>query len=100
MSKRRRLDPALRGKRAAPVSAPPAKWLMWIVVATCVVVIVLLMRLARDILAQLQSLGGTGGASSTRLLTGLFVAMLLAGFTIAALWAALKRALGRDGQGE
>lgn len=70
--------------------------MLWIVVATCVVVIVLLMRLARDILAQLQTLGGSGGASSTRLLTGLFVAMCLAGFTVAALWAALKKALGRE----
>jgi hypothetical protein len=69
---------------------------MWFVVATCAIVIVLLMRLARDILAQLQALGGSGGASSTRLLTGLFVAMCLAGFTAAALWAALKKALGRD----
>lgn len=70
--------------------------MLWLVVATCVVVIVLLMRLARDILAQLQTLGGSGGASSTRLLTGLFVAMCLAGFTVAALWAALKKALGRE----
>jgi hypothetical protein len=69
---------------------------MWAVVATCAVVTVLLMRLARDILAQLQATGGSGGATSTRLLTGLFVAMCLAGFTVAALWAALKKALGRD----
>lgn len=69
---------------------------MWLVVFTATVVLLLLLRLAREILAELQSLGGAGGAASTRLLTGLFVAMCLAGFTVAALWAALKKALGRE----
>jgi hypothetical protein len=53
------------------------------------------MWLARDILQQLSALGEKGGASSTRLLTGLFVVMCFAGFVAAALWAALKKALNR-----
>jgi hypothetical protein len=69
---------------------------MWFVVLTCVAVLVLLMRFARDLLSQLELLGGQGGAASTRLLTGLFVVMCLGGFTAAATWAALKKALGRD----
>ncbi len=85
-----------RHRQAPPAAKPAGKALMWAVVLTCALVTVLLLRLARDILAQLQALGGSGGANSTRLLTGLFVAMCLAGFTVAALWAALKKALGRD----
>ncbi len=88
--------------RKRPASPPPAaptpvgKVFMWIVVATCVAVMYLLMKMAREILAELKTLGGTGGAQSTRLLTGLFVVMCLGGFTAAAWWAALKKALGRD----
>lgn len=77
-------------------STPAGKVLMWAVVVTCVVVLGLLMQLARDILGQLETLGGQGGAASTRLLTGLFVVMCLGGFTAAACWAAAKKALGRD----
>jgi hypothetical protein len=71
---------------------------MWFVVVTAVGALVLLLQLARDILGQLQDLGEQGGASSTRLLTGLFVVMCLAGFVAAALWAALKKGLGREKQ--
>ena len=73
---------------------------MWIVVATAVAALVLLLQLARDILGQLDDLGEQGGAASTRLLTGLFVVMCFAGFVAAALWAALKKALGRNGKKE
>lgn len=84
-------------RNAPPAGAQPvSKFLMWIVVATCVAVIVLLVTMAREILAELQSLGETGGAQSTRLLTGLFVVMCLAGFTAAALWASVKKAMKRD----
>lgn len=87
-----------RTGKTSPTAAPsPAgKVLMWLVVATCVAALVLLMFLARDLLGQLQDLGGQGGATSTRLLTGLFVVMCFAGFVAAALWAALKKILGRD----
>ncbi len=91
MSRKR---PASPPPPAAPT--PAGKVLMWVVVATCVAVMFLLMKMAREILAELKTLGGTGGAQSTRLLTGLFVVMCLAGFTAAAWWAALKKALGRD----
>lgn len=88
MKKARRDDP--------PAGAPPVgKVLMWVVVATCVAVLALLLKMAREILAELETLGGAGGAPSTRLLTGLFVVMCLAGFTAAALWAAVKKALKR-----
>ena len=69
--------------------------LMWLVVLTATVVLVLLLQLARDLLEQLKLLGGQGGAASTRLLTGLFVVMCLAGFVAAALWASVRKALGR-----
>lgn len=74
---------------------PASKLLMWAVVATAGAALVLLMVLARDILAQMRQLGGSGGAASTRLLTGLFVVMCFAGFVAAGLWAALKKALGK-----
>ncbi len=91
MKKPRRNEP--------PAGATPVgQVLMWVVVATCVAVLVLLMTMAREILAELQTLGDSGGARSTRLLTGLFVVMCLAGFTAAALWAAAKKALGRGGK--
>lgn len=89
--KRERRD---QSAQAAP--SPVGKALMWLVVVTAATALVLLMFLARDILAQLQELGGQGGATSTRLLTGLFVVMCFGGFVAAALWAALKKALGRD----
>ena len=87
-----------RAEKSSPSDAPtPAgKVLMWLVVATCVAALVLLMFLARDILEQLQDLRGQGGAASTRLLTGLFVVMCFAGFVAAGLWSALKKILGRD----
>lgn len=89
-------------KRRPKVTSPqpPNRWLMWLVVATAGVVMVLLLWLARSILAELDALGGQGGAASTRLLTGLFVVMCLAGFTAAALWAAFKRAIGRVSVGK
>lgn len=83
-------------KAPQPAPTPIGKALMWLVVVTCVVVLFLLMQLARDLLGQLELLGGQGGAASTRLLTGLFVVMCLGGFTAAATWAALKKVLGRD----
>lgn len=82
-----------RGRaKPAPAPAPVSKGLMWLVAATCLVVLGLLMVMAREILAELRALGSDGGAQSTRLLTGLFVVMCLAGFTAAALWAAAKKA--------
>lgn len=89
-------------KRSRRETPPPAKLspanqvLLWAVVATAVAALVLLMFLARDILGQLQDLKGEGSSASTRLLTGLFVVMCFAGFVAAALWAALKKVLGRD----
>jgi hypothetical protein len=74
---------------------PANKVLMWAVVVTAAAALILLMILARDILGQLRQLGGSGGAASTRLLTGLFVVMCFAGFVVAGLWAAVKRALGK-----
>lgn len=85
-----------RGK--AETTTPPTaigRVLMWIVVLTCVTALVLLMWLARDILQQMAALGEQGGAAATRLLTGLFVTMCFAGFVAAALWAALRKVLGR-----
>ncbi len=87
-----------RRQRAASeqsAEAPPlGKAFMWFVVATCVAVLVVLMWYARGILGQLRLAGDNAGAS-TRLLTGLFVVMTFGGFVAAALWAALKKALGR-----
>ncbi len=74
---------------------PPNRLLMSLVVLTAATALVLLLLLARNILAELNALGGEGGSASTRLLTGLFVVMCLAGFTATALWTALKRAFGR-----
>ena len=83
-------------RAAASAPTPLGKALMWLVVLTCVTALGLLMWLARDILQQLSLVGEEGAAVSTRLLTGLFVTMCFAGFVAAALWAALKKALGRD----
>ncbi|MDP2138489.1 MAG: hypothetical protein Q8J74_11625 [Candidatus Didemnitutus sp.] len=82
--------------KPAPV-APQAtsKVLMWAVVVTAAAATVLLLRLAHDILDQIRVLGELGGNASARLITGLFVVMCFAGFTAAALWAALKRVFGR-----
>jgi len=80
---------------ANPPGKPVSRPLMWLVVLTATVVLVLLLQLARDLLEQLKLLGGQGGAASTRLLTGLFVVMCLAGFVAAALWAAVRKAFGR-----
>lgn len=85
-----------KSPKAAPVPKPANKFLMWSVVITSAAVLVLLSMLARDILAQLRQLGGTGGAASTRLLTGLFVVMCFAGFVAAGFWVALKNALRRS----
>jgi hypothetical protein len=93
MKPKRRTEPP-------PAASPLGRVLMWAVVITALAALVLLMFLARDILAQLDELGGKGGAASTRLLTGLFVVMCFAGFVAAALWAALKKVLGREGKKE
>ena len=86
-------------KNAPPAPAAPAsKVLRWAVAVTCVAAIVLLMRLARDILAQIEAQGGTGGAGTLRLLTGLFVVMCLAGFVAAGLWKVGRSLFGRDGK--
>ena len=82
-----------KSPKAAPAPKPANKFLMWSVVITSAAVLVLLSMLARDILAQLRQLGGSGGAASTRLLTGLFVVMCFAGFVAAGFWGALKAAL-------
>jgi len=74
----------------------PTKSMLWLVAITCLAVMVVLMRLARDILAQIQALGGSGGAGSLRLLTGLFVVMCLAGFVAAGLWKVGGVLLGRE----
>lgn len=83
-------------KSTTPEAAGPGKPMLWAVAVTCLAVIVMLMRLARDIIAQLQALGGTGGAASTRLLTGLFVVMCLAGFVAAGLWKVGGKLLNRE----
>lgn len=88
--------PRDRKRPAAAAPAPAGKALRWAVAVTCVAAIVLLMRLARDILAQIEALGGTGGAGTLRLLTGLFVVMCLAGFVAAGLWKVARSLLGRD----
>lgn len=93
MSNGRRNQRAGNGQPAE--ATPLGKAFMWFVVATCVAVLVVLMWYARGILGQLRLAGDNAGAS-TRLLTGLFVVMTFGGFVAAALWAALKRALGRD----
>jgi small neutral amino acid transporter SnatA (MarC family) len=85
-----------RREPAAPNAKPVSKVMMWAVVVTAAAALILLMILARDILAQMRLLGGSGGAASTRLLTGLFVVMCFAGFVAAGLWAALKKALGKS----
>lgn len=79
-------SPKKRTASAGPAPASPGKPMYWAVALTCVAALVLLMRLARDILAQLQAQAPAGGAGSTRLLTGLFVVMCLAGFVAAGLW--------------
>lgn len=87
-------------RRRSP--APPAAGGVLVraaVAVTCAAALGLLLWLARDILAQLRGLGGAGGAASTRLLTGLFVVMCLAGFVAAALWAAVRPRRPRDGSG-
>lgn len=83
------------GNEPSAGAMPVGKAFMWFVVATCVAVLVVLMWYARGILGQLRLAGDNAGAS-TRLLTGLFVVMTFGGFVAAALWAALKKALGRD----
>lgn len=82
-----------RRRPSAPPPAPPVFGgvLRVLVVVTCAAALALLLWLARDILAQLRALGDAGGAASTRLLTGLFVVMCLAGFVAAALWAAVRK---------
>lgn len=70
--------------------------MLWAVAITCLAVLVLLMRLARDILAQIETLGGNGGAAALRLQTGLFVVMCFAGFVTAGLWKVGRKLLGRD----
>ena len=82
-------------RRRRPPAPPPPRpalggVLRLLVVVTCAAALGLLLWLARDILAQLRGLGGQGGAASTRLLTGLFVVMCLAGFVAAALWTAVR----------
>ena len=89
------IDAVKKKKSQHEPAKPVNKVLMWSVVATAVAALVLLMILARDILDQMKQLGGSGGASSTRLLTGLFVVMCFAGFVAAGLWAALKKVLGK-----
>jgi hypothetical protein len=85
------------GNEKSPEVTPLGKAFMWFVVATCVAVLLVLMWYARGILGQLRLAGENAGAS-TRLLTGLFIVMTFGGFVAAALWAALKKALGRDGE--
>lgn len=95
MSKtKRKQRPA--GEPAAEAS-PLSKAFMWFVVVTCAAVLLVLIWYARGILAQLKLVGDSAGAS-TRLLTGLFVVMTFGGFVAAALWAALKKALGRESE--
>jgi hypothetical protein len=88
-----------RRRPSAPPPAPPAfgGLLRLLVVVTCAAALGMLLWLARDILAQLRALGDAGGAASTRLLTGLFVVMCLAGFVAAALWAAVRKRPAKDG---
>ncbi len=93
--KRRRDTPPASGSPASPSRI--GKVFRWFVVVTCLAVLLVLMWYARGILAQLRLAGENAGAS-TRLLTGLFVVMTFGGFVAAALWAALKKALGRDGE--
>ncbi|MDP1578737.1 MAG: hypothetical protein Q8M02_00565 [Candidatus Didemnitutus sp.] len=83
-------------RRPKPIPEKPVKWwLSGAVVLTAAAALVLLLLLARNLLAELNALGGQGGSASTRLLTGLFVVMCLAGFTATALWTALKRVWNR-----
>lgn len=89
-------QPRDRKSSSAELPAPASKPLRWAVAVTCVAAIVLLMRLARDILAQIEAQGGTGGAGTLRLLTGLFVVMCLAGFVAAGLWKVGRSLLGRN----
>lgn len=96
MSKAKRKTGAGNGRGdAATPPTPLGKAFMWFVVATCVAVLLVLMWYARGILGQLRLVGENAGAS-TRLLIGLFVVMTFGGFVAAALWAGLKKALGRD----
>lgn len=90
--------PRNRKSSGSEIPAPASKALRWAVAVTCVAALALLMRLARDILAQIEALGGTGGAGTMRLLTGLFVVMCLAGFVAAGLWKVGRSLLGRDGK--
>lgn len=92
-TKRKRDASSASGEQSPP--SPIGKAFMWLVVATCVAVLLVLMWYARGILSQLRLAGANAGAS-TRLLTGLFVVMTFGGFVAAALWAALKKALRRD----
>lgn len=85
-------------KPSTEIPAPAGNALRWAVAVTCVAAIALLMRLARDILAQIEALGGTGGAGAMRLLTGLFVVMCLAGFVAAGLWKVGRSLLDRNGK--
>ena len=87
-------------KRRSPEPAPkPAgKFIFALVGLTAAAALVMLVILARDILAQLRQVGGAGGAESTRLLTGLFVIMCFAGFTAAALWAVIRKFLDAGGK--
>ena len=74
--------------------------MLWGVTVTAGVALALLLFLARNILDELRTLGGDGGAASVRLLTGLFVVMCLAGFTATAFWKTLKAALGKSSTAE
>lgn len=84
-----------KARPAAPAAKPVSKAALWAVSLTGLAALAMLMVLARDILAQLRLTGGSGGASSTRLLTGLFVVMCFAGFVGAALWKVLPRLFGK-----
>lgn len=86
----------MKSRRSEKPVSPPNKAVYWAVALTAAAALVLLLVLARDILGQLKQTGGHGGASSTRLLTGLFVVMCFAGFTAAALWSVGKKLLGKN----
>jgi len=80
-------------RKPQPAPQPPNRILFAFVGLTAFAALVMLVMLARDILAQLRQTGGAGGAQSTRLLTGLFVVMCFGGFTAAALWAVIRKFL-------
>lgn len=87
--------PSKKKPAQSAASSAPDKPMLWAVAGTCAAVLIVLMKLARDILTQIQAQGGTGGAGTLRLLTGLFVVMCLAGFVAAGLWKVGRALLGR-----